>query len=270
MDQKNKNEYLIIDGSYFIFYRVTALLIWWKNAHKDTPIDKPFENELFKKKYLETVESKIKELVKKNKLIDPTIIVGKDCKRNDIWRNNYIEKYKGTRVDCKDTVGPFFKMTYEEKLFEKSGVNLVLYHPKLEADDCIALYTKHLIEKDPNVKIIIITSDKDYLQLKNKNVTLLDLKFKDITEKNSFKNAEKDLFCKIILGDKSDNIPGIFKKCGIKTAEKYFDDKKLFNEQLEKEQASERFDLNSLLIDFNNIPENYRKDFNENLKLCSS
>ena len=154
MSEINKNEYLIIDGSYFIFYRVTALLIWWKNAHKDIPIDNPFENELFRKKYMETVESKIKELVKKNKLKNPIIIVGKDCKRNEIWRNDYIDKYKGTRVDCKETVGPFFKLTYEEKLFEKSGVNLVLNHAKLEADDCIALYTKHLIKKDPDVKII--------------------------------------------------------------------------------------------------------------------
>ena len=37
------------------------------------------------------------------------------------------------------------------------------------------------------------------------------------------------------LQSKSDNIPGIFTKCGIKTAEKYYDNKELFNEKLKKE-----------------------------------
>ena len=41
-----------------------------------------------------------------------------------------------------------------------------------------------------------------------------------IESKNAF-DTEKNLFCKIVIGDKSDNIPGIFNKCGIKT-EKLF------------------------------------------------
>jgi 5'-3' exonuclease len=49
-----------------------------------------------------------------------------------------------------------------------------------------------------------------------------------------FNNSDCNLFCKIVTGDKSDNIPSIFKKCGIKTALKYYNDKNLFEAQLEK------------------------------------
>ena len=69
------------------------------------------------------------------------------------------------------------------------------------------------------------------------------------------KNAEKDLFCKIVAGDKSDGIPAVFKKCGIKTAEKYWNAKEKFNEKLENDlDAAEQYELNRKIIDFNNIP----------------
>ena len=83
-----------------------------------------------------------------------------------------------------------------------------------------------------------------------------NLKFKDLTDsKNSFKDAKKDLFCKIVTGDKSDCILSPFKKCGIKTAEKLYNDAELFKAKLDKEQAHEHFALNRKLIDFNEIPD---------------
>ena len=67
----------------------------------------------------------------------------------------------------------------------------------------------------------IITSDMDYLQLLNERTHIYNLKYKQLVEsKNAFESAEKNLFYKIVTGDK-DNIPGIFKN-GIKTAEKLF------------------------------------------------
>jgi 5'-3' exonuclease len=103
----------------------------------------------------------------------------------------------------------------------------------------------------------------DYLQLARHNVHIYDLKFKKLTEKkSSFNDPEKDLFVKILTGDKSDNISGVFKKCGPKTACKYYADKELFKTKLENiEGAMERYLLNRKMIDFNEIPENLIKEF---------
>lgn len=254
------NNYLIIDGSFYIFYRVCALNVWWKNAHKDEPIDNPIENAEFIDKFRSTFVNKIKEIKKKLKINDAKLLIGKDCPRNNIWRNEFHENYKGTRNNnC--VVGPFFKLTYDEDLFKTAGADLILYHSKLEADDCIAIISKHIIKNDPNAKITIITSDTDYLQLIHDQIQILNMKLDSIDKKNSFKNPDKDLFCKLVLGDKSDNISGVFKKCGKKTAEKYYDNKDLFLQKLKNENLEDKFEYNNLLINFDKIPENLKSEF---------
>ena len=105
--------------------------------------------------------------------------------------------------------------------------------------------------------IYIIASDMDYLQLSNERVQIYNLKYKKLTDSKKWSgNPEKDLFMKIAMGDKSDNIPGVFKKCGPKTAEKYWNDKEKFYKTLEEDiEAKERFDRNTKIIDFNQIPQ---------------
>ena len=72
------------------------------------------------------------------------------------------------------------------------------------------------------------------------------------------------MFVKILTGDKSDNIKGVFKKCGPKTACKYFDNRELFEEKLNSvEGAMEIYELNKKIIDFNEIPEELVKNFLE-------
>ena len=98
----------------------------------------------------------------------------------------------------------------------------------------------------------------DYLQLANEHTHIYNLKYKKLTDsKNSFNDCKKDLFCKIVIGDKSDNIPGIFKKCGIKTAEKLYDDPDLFIKKLNQENSTKEYERNKQLVDFNQLPLNY-------------
>ena len=105
--------YILIDGSYYIFYRYYALMLWWKNSHKDEPIDEPIEKKEFVEKYKETFSKKIQDFIKKLKIADPTILYFRDCPREQIWRNNNISNYKGTRNYDNFKGGPFFKLTYE-------------------------------------------------------------------------------------------------------------------------------------------------------------
>jgi 5'-3' exonuclease len=266
---ESSQTYIFIDGSYFCFYRYHSLLTWWKNAFPEEldVLKDPYQSEVFvnkfKKIFIETVKNLPKNL-SINKNVKPIIMVGKDCKRSDIWRNELFPNYKGTRgLNDGFMGGPFFKMVYDEQLFITGGATMTLKHPKLEADDCIALSVKHLLSSKPDCIIYIITSDKDYLQLAGEQVHLFNLSYKKLTDQKSCTgNPECDLFCKIVTGDPSDNIPSVFPKCGPKTALKYYADRLLLEKKLdESEIYKKQYELNKKIIDFNEIPNHLAEEF---------
>jgi 5'-3' exonuclease len=266
--------FIFIDGSYYNFHRYHSLLTWWKNAFpEDLEVLKdPYQNTQFLEKFKKTFVDNIKSLQKRLKIdkqTDPIIIVGKDCKREDIWRTKLFPQYKGTRPTDQNSGfmgGAFFKMVYEEKLFLEAGAQAILKHPHLEADDCIALSVKHVLTTYPLAVVYIITSDKDYLQLAEPRVHLYNLAFKKLTDQKSSTNDPGcDLFCKIVTGDPSDNIGSVFPKCGSKTALKYFANRDLFEEKLKSSlEFQKKYELNSTLIDFNNIPAELVNEFMNN------
>ncbi len=261
--------FIFIDGSYFCFYRYYSLLTWWKNAYPENPLEDPIANEQFVEKFKKTFTENMKIIPKKiglDKTDKPIFIVGKDCKRENIWRNEYFDKYKEHRKNSMEDGfmgGPFFKMAYEENLFINGGAKAILKHPHLEADDCIALSVKHILKTIPHAEIYVITSDKDYLQIACERVRLFSLTFKELTEqKSSHGDAEMDLFCKIVTGDQSDGIPSVFKKCGPKTALKYYNDQELFYKKLEEDvEAKKIYERNKKIIDFDEIPKNLVDEF---------
>jgi 5'-3' exonuclease len=268
LEPSNMNPtFIFIDGSYFCFYRYYALLQWWKNAFPEEPLTNPYLNSIFIDKFNKTFVENLKQIPKKlkiSKAIQPILIVGKDCKRENIWRNEIFSEYKANRVyDETFMGGPFFQMVYENKLFEAGGSKLILKHSKLEADDCIAISVKYLINEYPDCKIYIITSDRDYLQLNSSNVHLYNLSFKNIAEnKNCTGNAKKDLEIKIIMGDSSDNIPSVFPKCGPKTALKCIEDVNFFNKKMaENPSYNIQYELNQKLINFDKIPNELVEEF---------
>lgn len=263
--------YIFVDGSYYCFYRYHALLTWWRNAYPEQlhEIQNPITNDKFVEKFKKTFVDNLEKIPKGLKLPKGTkynMIVGKDCKRENIWRYELYPNYKANRANGPEDGfmgGPFFKMAYEDKLFIQGGARSILKHPHLEADDCIAISIKHLLNTVEDVEIYIITSDKDYLQLAAHNVHLYNLAFKDLTEQKSCtKDPECDLFCKILMGDPSDNIPSVFPKCGPKTALKYYDDRELFLKKMEeKEEYKKQYELNRTIVDFNCIPSNLINEF---------
>jgi hypothetical protein len=125
-----------------------------------------------------------------------------------------------------------------------------------EADDVIAILCKNLSEKT-----VIISSDKDYLQLQsNPLVKQYSPKAKRFLVS---KNAQQELKEKIIRGDKGDGIPNFLSPdnslaLGIKQ-------KSIMSKKVEtwlKKDVGElnkfsynRFDRNARLIDFNYIPK---------------
>jgi len=76
--------------------------------------------------------------------------------------------------------------------------------------------------------------------------------------------------CKILMGDKSDNIKQVFTRCGPKTALKWIKDKDLLKKTLLEDHAlAERYVMNKKMISFEHIPDDLQsrilKSLNESL-----
>jgi 5'-3' exonuclease len=273
LDQNNIQTptFIFVDGSYYCFYRYFATIQWWNNAHPEFILDDPYQNEIFLEKFKKTFLDNLLLIPKKLKLdksVEPIIIVGKDCKRENIWRMNLFPKYKANRENESFKGKSFFNMVYKDELFQKGGAKAIVKHPKLEADDCIALSVKYLLSIYPSCNIYIITSDKDYLQLSSNNVFLYNLAYKNLAEsKSSTGNSKNDLEIKIIMGDVSDNIPSVFPKCGPKTSQKCIEDPDFFKKKMaDNAEYYKQYELNKLLIKFDNIPIELVNEFIETIK----
>jgi len=265
--ESNNTTFIYIDGSYFCYHRYFSVIKWWNMAHPDKkdiiPIETPEFVEKFKKTFLEKVKE-IPEMLKINKHQKIVMIVAKDCRRPNIWRNELFSEYKKNRMPEGFLGGPIFQMVYEENMFQAAGVAHLLYHPRLEADDCIAIFVKQITDKFPTSMNYIITSDRDYIQLITDRVQIYDLAYKNIMmNKLSLGNAKDDLHIKIIMGDKSDNIPAIFAKCGVKTAKKYITDPVRLCEKLQNTDILKQYELNTKLIKFDHIPLLLKNEFIE-------
>lgn len=280
MNESKTDVVILVDTSYWIFYRYFAVLQWWRHAKPDNELpENPYDNKEFLEKFEKTFLESLTNLKKKLKLhkqrgkpeINCKIIAARDCPRSEIWRNLLYKDYKATRErDDKFMGGSFFKHIYKDnnKLLLTAGVDFVLQNQSLEADDVIAISKKYLRDKSPELPIYIIANDHDYLQLLDDKTEIYNFQNKNLRESQKvFPEADKNLFFKIVLGDKSDNIMPVFKKCGPKTCEKYYENKKLFLEALAKDkEAKDKFELNKKIIDFNEIPEQLVNEFLQEYK----
>ena len=125
--------------------------------------------------------------------------------------------------DIPDTVqNRNFQIRLLVELLNKFPV-VQLYVEDAEADDAIGYMSKYKLR---NKNKIIISSDHDYYQLINKNLIVWSPTLKSfVNDKKVVKrfNIHPNNFClaKSIIGDNSDNIPGI-KGVSYKTLSKYF------------------------------------------------
>jgi 5'-3' exonuclease len=252
---------LLIDLSYFIFYRYYATYNWYKkqNDSKDVNI---LKDNLFLDKYDKIFEQTICELQKKHEISWTNVYFAKDCPREEIWRVNYYKEYKQTREERLDTFDKeIFKHTIVNlipKLQTKYGGCYLIHEDHLESDDIIAIIKNYIREHDSEYEIVIITNDNDYVQLIDDYTLVVNLQGRDLKTRINC-SPEEYLQRKIILGDKSDNIPSIGKKIGEKTAEKLACNLELLQDIFDKKpDTKQNYDLNELLISFQKIPTEFR------------
>ncbi len=126
-------------------------------------------------------------------------------------RHIIFEKYKATRPPMPNEL----VLSLERIKDITNALNIKIYEmPGFEADDVIATLTKKARER--NWKVIIISSDKDLLQIVSDDVLILDTRPKEdilytkekVFEKfGIFPNRIPDYLA--LLGDSIDNIPGV-------------------------------------------------------------
>jgi DNA polymerase I len=210
MTNSKKTDLLyLIDGSGYIFRAFYALPpLTRKSDGMPVGAVSGFCNMLYK--FLEDAKSK-------NGHEKPThIAVIFDTARKN-FRNNIYPEYKANRSETPEDLIPQFSFIREAvKAFNLPSIEMENY----EADDLIATYKKEALKKDIRVKII--SSDKDLMQLIDDQTTLFDsMKNKDIgieEVKEKFGvTPDKVIEVQALAGDSSDNIPGV-PSIGVKTA----------------------------------------------------
>ena len=144
------------------------------------------------------------------------MIVVFDTKKKT-FRSDIYKEYKSNRTDPPEELIPQFSIIRD--------ATDALQIPRLEmdgyeADDIIATYTKQAEEK--GVSVTIISSDKDLMQLVNKNTKMYDsmkdklIGVKEVKEKFGVEPS-KVIDVQALAGDRIDNIPGV-SGIGVKTA----------------------------------------------------
>ena len=144
------------------------------------------------------------------------MIVVFDTKKKT-FRSDIYKEYKSNRTDPPEELIPQFSIIRD--------ATDALQIPRLEmdgyeADDIIATYTKQAEER--GVSVTIISSDKDLMQLVNKNTKMYDsmkdkfIGVKEVKEKFGVEPS-KIIDVQALAGDRIDNIPGV-SGIGVKTA----------------------------------------------------
>ena len=271
IDINDTDPILFIDMSYYIFYRFFALCAWWKRAYPDEPLDieKILDNNIFINKYHKLFIENIKKITKKYRIQNANIIFAKDCRRYNIWRNEYYEDYKKSRDDKNKRFNKdIFIYTYDKIVPDLKKLDIsIAINKNAEADDVIAILKKVIRNRNYKIPIYIITNDHDYLQLFDDSTYIYNLKGLNLRTK-SRGNSKLDLQFKIFRGDTSDNItPVVSRKMRDDKLIDLIYNENLFNEFFKENQELKRiYDRNELLIDFNKIPKNISDDIIKFLK----
>ena len=130
------------------------------------------------------------------------------------FRHKQFEKYKATRVKADQELYDQIPLVHNLV----SAFNIPIYEKQgYEADDVIGTIAKK-IKKNKDLEIMIVTGDKDTLQLIDKNVKVFTLRkgmsdtvIYDLAELKKIFNftPEQTIDFKALRGDASDNIPGV-------------------------------------------------------------
>lgn len=166
------------------------------------------------------------------KQINPTeVYVVFDGMGSSISRKNLIPEYKSGRNNQRITNWDVFENLDEEQASKVNQISRLIYYlrclpikiislDRTEADDIIAYISNYLSNKHDS-KCYIVSADKDFIQLINRNITVYRPSEKEFYTPQTVQEkfgilSENFIIYKTLIGDSSDKITGI-KDLGPKT-----------------------------------------------------
>ena len=192
---------ILIDGSAYIFRAFHALP---PMTRKDgTPVNAVYG-------FTNMVMKLVDDLAP-----DHVIVVLDQAREN--FRNKIYPEYKANRGETPEELIPQFPLIREATV----ALNLPMAeHEGFEADDLIAAYAR--VGRDQDMDVIIVSSDKDLMQLVRAGVSMLDpMKQKTIGQDEVVEKfgvtPDKVVDVQSLAGDSTDNVPGV-PGIGVKTA----------------------------------------------------
>lgn len=165
------------------------------------------------------------------------------------FRNEIYADYKANRDDPPEDLIPQFGLIREAtQAFDLPCLEMEGY----EADDLIATYAKLATEE--GWKVVIVSSDKDLMQLVNDNVQMFDpmkskyMGLSEVEEKFGV-TPDKVVDVQALAGDSIDNVPGV-PGIGVKTAAQLINDYGNLETLLERAEEIKQPKRRESLIEF--------------------
>jgi hypothetical protein len=186
------------------------------------------------------------------------------------WRGNYFQHYKLSRKLAKkkssvdwDHLFPIIKKAKEEAAEELGMIHLKV--PHCEGDDLIAVLVHQLSKQSPTEHILILSSDKDMIQLhKYSNVKQFDPRSKQWI---AVDDPNRHLMLLILQGDRVDGIPNVLSEddvFAIPGKRQVPLREKAINELISSTDMpmniQKNFIRNRMLIDFDMIPNEHKEN----------
>lgn len=191
MNRIKKNALFLIDGSYILYRSYYGM--------------RPLKNS--KGVYVQAVYGFCRAVKKLMDMFDPRYLSIVWDSKGKTFRSKIFEAYKATRDAAPSDL--FEQKKYITKFADLIGIKQIA-KVGYEADDLIA----SMAQSYSGEQVVIIGADKDLLQLLSNKIIIYDPFKEEIVDKKQFKEhrgygPDKLPFYHSLLGDASDNIPGV-------------------------------------------------------------
>lgn len=202
------------------------------------------------------------------------------CDNREYWRKQVFPYYKANRKKNRDQIGLDWDAVFRAMNNVKSELKeffpyRVIDVPGAEADDVIGTLVQNKHEVAPDEKILIMSGDKDFIQLHNDVVVQYDP-----VQKKWVKHPEPERYLieHVVKGDSGDGIPNIRsadntfvvgqrqKTISKKFLEQFVEDTLTHRSSVISGELARNYKRNLTLIDLRYIPETVRMNVLESYR----